>query len=344
MATPKKVDGKWRIQLNSYGERGSGTFDSKKAAEAWHETAEAKAKAKSLGQAPPGSTLADALDKYVAEVSIKKKGEKWETNKVIALKRDFPKLCAVKMADLSATDFKLWRDKRLNQVAEGTVRREWTLLTHCMRLAKDEWRWIAENPLKKLDRPEAGEARTRLPTQAEIAELQVALGYDPLVAPANKTQRVAWAMMFAIESAMRAGEIMKLQWKYVMPDDRLVRLPIMREGKFKGKASTKTGAARDVPMSKKALAILEVMRSVRTAGEPLVFELKSGVLDTLFRRAKDTCKIEDLHFHDFRAYALTRLSKKMDILSLARVSGHADINELMVYYRTTSAEIAQMMD
>jgi integrase len=97
-------------------------------------------------------------------------------------------------------------------------------------------------------------------------------------------------------------------------------------------------------MSKKALAILEVMRSVRTAGEPLVFELKSGVLDTLFRRAKDTCKIEDLHFHDFRAYALTRLSKKMDILSLARVSGHADINELMVYYRTTSAEIAQMMD
>jgi integrase len=44
-------------------------------------------------------------------------------------------------------------------------------------------------------------------------------------------------------------------------------------------------------------------------------------------------------FHDARASALTRMSKKLDVLTLARVSGHRNINQLMTYYRETAAEI-----
>ena len=67
----------------------------------------------------------------------------------------------------------------------------------------------------------------------------------------------------------------------------------------------------------------------------------SASLDALFRKARGRCGIEDLHFHDSRAEALTRLSEKVDVLTLAKISGHRDINLLSrVYYRITAAQIA----
>ncbi|HHF6884897.1 tyrosine-type recombinase/integrase [Haemophilus influenzae] len=40
-----------------------------------------------------------------------------------------------------------------------------------------------------------------------------------------------------------------------------------------------------------------------------------------------------MHFHDTRCEALTRLSKKVDVMTLAKISGHKDISILQnVYY------------
>ena len=69
-----------------------------------------------------------------------------------------------------------------------------------------------------------------------------------------------------------------------------------------------------------------------TSGTELLMELGSGTLDTLFRRARDALKAEDLHFH-VRAESLTRWSKKVNTMALAKIRGHKDINELMTYYR-----------
>jgi integrase len=60
----------------------------------------------------------------------------------------------------------------------------------------------------------------------------------------------------------------------------------------------------------------------------------------LFRKARGRCGIEDLHFHDSRATAITRLAKKLDILDLARMIGHANLGQLRVYYRETAEDIA----
>jgi len=57
-------------------------------------------------------------------------------------------------------------------------------------------------------------------------------------------------------------------------------------------------------------------------------------------RARDRCGIVDLHFHDSRATALTRLSERLDVLELARMVGHRDLKSLMVYYRKTAAQLA----
>lgn len=61
----------------------------------------------------------------------------------------------------------------------------------------------------------------------------------------------------------------------------------------------------------------------------------------LFSKLCRELLIEGLTFHDARATALTHLSKKVDVLTLAKISRHKDISLLSnVYYRESAAQIA----
>lgn len=72
-----------------------------------------------------------------------------------------------------------------------------------------------------------------------------------------------------------------------------------------------------------------------------MFEVLSGdLLDALFRKARARAMIEDLHFHDTRHEAITRLAKRLDVMDLARMVVIRDLRILMVYYNATAAEIA----
>jgi integrase len=52
--------------------------------------------------------------------------------------------------------------------------------------------------------------------------------------------------------------------------------------------------------------------------------------------------LENLHFHDSRADALTRMARKMDVMTLARVSGHRDLRQLLdAYFRESASDIAK---
>ena len=87
------------------------------------------------------------------------------------------------------------------------------------------------------------------------------------------------------------------------------------------------------------------MEKLRTIDPISVFKIQAHSLDVLFRRARDNCGITDLHFHDSRREALTRLSKKVPVETLAKISGHRSLNILLnVYYRPDMAEIADMLD
>lgn len=344
MATPKK-DGKvWRVQINKLSVRDSGTFPTKQEAKDWVIKREAEIVANKSGKAPPGSTFGDLLDKYALEVTPKKKGEKWETNFINRFKATQAEVCDVLIADLTPNTFSRWRDRRLAQVMDSSVTREWTVLTHALKIAIKEWKWLDENVMVGLERPAKGKARTRRPTADEIDRLQAQLGYDPATAPSTKTEIVGWAMVFAIETAMRAGELTKLKWPDVHIDQRVVSLPILLTGKHKGKADTKTDEERNIPLSSRAVAVLTMMQSIRAEGDERVFQISGTSLDGLYRRARAACGIKNLRWHDFRAEGLTRMAKKVPIQALARISGHADINELMTYYRETPTEIALMLD
>ncbi|WP_280529816.1 tyrosine-type recombinase/integrase [Kingella potus] len=94
--------------------------------------------------------------------------------------------------------------------------------------------------------------------------------------------------------------------------------------------------------SRRALSILEQLRGI---DDTRVFALDTGTLDVVFRRARDSCGIADLHFHDSRREALTRMAKKVPVETLAKISGHRDLRILLnVYYNPDMAEVADLLD
>ena len=84
-------------------------------------------------------------------------------------------------------------------------------------------------------------------------------------------------------------------------------------------------------------------RLLLAAGRDDLFRVSDTSRDALFRKAVGRLKISDLHFHDARGEALTRLSRRVDILTLQRISGHIDINQLAGYFRESPADIAKRL-
>lgn len=313
MAYIRKRGNRYSVEIELRGVKDYSTFATKTAAQVWARKRESEIDAGGSGSLPARPFL-DAMQRYVREVSPTKRGEPWERKRLLALESDA--LAKVSLSELDSTHVSAWRDRRLQSVSGSTVNREWNLLSHVCRTCINEWKWLKENPFSKVRRPKEAGPRQRLPTAAEIEALILASGYHPgelhLV-----EQRVVAAFLFAIETGMRSGEICGL--KDVR--GRVAYLPV-----------TKNGTAREVPLSAEALRIW------KQVGEG--FNLADSQRDAVWRKVRGKAGIKGLTFHDSRAEAITRLSKRLGILELARMVGHKNISELQTYYRESAEDIA----
>lgn len=329
MASIRQLKTGFRAEVCVSGVRDSGMFDTRPQAKAWAAKRETELRENAEGKLPD-HTLAFALERYRDDVSSKKKGFKWESDRIGLILREFPHLCKLPIAKITTDDFVKWRDTRLKSVSASSVKREASLLSALFTVARLEWKWVKENPFSDLSLPQAAPHRDRRITDDEVERLCIAMSYEPAKTPTTLTQQVCVAFLFALESAMRAGEIRGLTWDRVNLKDRYVRL-----------IETKNGGKRNVPLSLKAVALLEQMKGL---DDKRVFTVEEGSFVTLFRKARDRCKIENLHFHDSRHEACTRLARKLEVLDLARMIGHRDLKSLMIYYNATAAEIASRLD
>jgi integrase len=320
MAAPKKEGSVWRHRIMVRGQRVSGTFTTKAAALAWE--AEQRIQIKGGKAVAIGKTLRDALDRYELEVSKKKRSYANEAKRLAWFRTT--DLADKKIAEVKAGDIAKWRDDRLKVVKGSTVNRDMNLLSHVFTMARREWHWIDTSPTKDVARAEEPPHRDRRISEKEIDLICLQLGWDrqKSAPPTTKQHRIALAFLFAIETAMRAGEICALRRGDVQ--GRVARLHM-----------TKNGRPRDVPLSARALEIWKLV--------PDGFDLTPAILDALFRKAKKNAGIEGLTFHDTRHEAITRLAQKLDVLDLARMVGHTNINQLRTYYNPTAEDIASRL-
>ena len=324
MAYIRKRGKGYYVEIRKNGINKNATFDTKAQANKWAADTESLILAgKSKGI--PDITFGALMERYRDEVTSTKRGQKWETTRINLLLKD--DLADIRLPSLDQRNFAEWRDRRLKSVSAASVLREWNILSSACSIAVKEWKWLPTHPMKDVKRPATPRARERRPSQKEIDSLLYTLGYDGNT-PSTITSRVGAAFAFAIETGMRAGEIAGLTW------DRVY----LEESYLKTASKTEAGR-RDVPLSPKAKQILNSLER----SEDSVFCLKTSQIDALFRKAKEKALIEDLHFHDSRAEAVTRLASRLDIHELAKAIGHKDLRMLLVYYRKSASDIAKKL-
>lgn len=320
MATLRKVGNKWEAQVAKKGVRKSKSFFTKAEAANWAALTEAAILAdKNAGTAD--MTFGQLLEYYRDNVSIKKRGSRPESMRIASFLRD--PIAAVHLRDLNVSHFTAWRERRSTTVGAASIIREFTILSHACRLAVSDWKWLGVSPCKGMSLPKEPKPRDRRVSQQELDALMFQFGSNPL----QIQWRVGQAFLFAIETGMRASEITGLTLQRIHLDKRYVTV-----------SSGKSDAAkRDVPLT---TAAVEILRGLPSG----VFELTAAQIDANFRRAKARALVEDLHFHDSRHEAITRLAQKLSILDLARMVGHKDLRMLQVYYNSTAEEMAARLD
>jgi integrase len=326
MATYKKVESGWRVEVCVNGKRKSKTMPGKAEAKAWAAEMEHQLSlTPKISGTSETHTLGDIFIRYADEVSEHKKGARWEGLRLAAFGRDL--IAEILLKDLRREHLEDYIQRRLKTVKSSTANREMNLISHCLTEAR-RWRLMESNPFNDLKRPKNPPHRDRRISVKEIEIISVASGYSDNYPVIEHAQRVAVAFLLAIESAMRAGEICAIRTENINLAEQTIHLP-----------DSKNGFARKVPLSKYAVKLLEKLLPWPDDNKP-VFRMASGTLSTVFAKTVGMTNIEGLTFHDTRHEAITRLAGKLDILDLARMAGIRDLKQLMTYYNKTATEIA----
>ncbi|MBN9642910.1 MAG: tyrosine-type recombinase/integrase [Achromobacter sp.] len=342
MASIKPHKDGWRAQLYVAGVRDSKVLRTQREAKAWASARETELRQRKDAQPADLHTVRDMLTRYEKEVSSKKQGARHESLRIDAFLRDFPDIADRKLSNIHTPDLAMWRDARLagftapdgrrsRPVSSASVQRDINWLRNAFSIARKEWHWMEHNPFEGMRTLPEAPPRTRRVSPHEVKRICRALGHRTRIAPKTKSQEVALAFLVGLRSAMRAGEILSLG-KSTLDLNR-------RVADVTHKMQYITGRPRQVPLTRHAARLLQPVAHLDRC-----FSISAASLDALFRKTRNRLLIEDLHFHDSRAEALTRLARRVDVMTLAKISGHKDLRILQdVYYRESPAQIASRL-
>ncbi|WFT83572.1 site-specific integrase [Methylobacterium sp. CB376] len=204
-----------------------------------------------------------------------------------------------------------YRDDRLEIVAGDSVRRELTILRHCLEVARREWGIpLPSNPVGQIKLPEPSKGRQQR-LEAEQAQALI------LALKRSRVWYLRPLVNLAIETGMRRGELLTLRWANVDLSSRIAYLE-----------TTKNGHSRTIPLSPGALSVLKGLP--RT--DARVFPLTGNAVRLAWERLRNRAGLPELRFHDLRHEAISRFFEiGLSIPEVALISGHRDTRTLMRY-------------
>jgi integrase len=280
------------------------------------------------------NTLGNLFARYLRDVSPTKKGASSESYRLRSLLRD--PIAEYKVAALNGKVLAEWRDRRLKEVSGATTNRDLGLISHVINVARKEWGVNVENPVAMIRRPPESKGRNRRLSSDE--ELRLLKELEPSTRAESgvyepggvRNLLVRSIVELAIETAMRRSELLSLRWQDVHLIDRYVRL-----------RDTKNGEARDVPLTRRAVQVLEALPREQ---EGAVFTTTADAVKKAFERAVKRAGLGDLHFHDLRHEGTSRLAEKLDnVLELSAVTGHKTLSMLKRYYHPRAKDLARKL-
>ena len=286
-----------------------------------HGTGDRSSRASHLASGAENLVRGDLLDRYVAEVTVEKRGADRERFKLRVLRSH--KIATAPLDKVSGAMVARYRDARLKVVSGGTVRRELAVLQHCFEVARREWDIpLTTNPVRQIRLPEPSKPRQRRLTLKDTSAFWQAV--DRARAPWVKP-----FVMLAIETGMRRSEMLSLTWRDVDLSARLVRL-----------ALTKNGHERIVPLTPFAAEILSAL----PCRDDHVFPVTAIAVRQAWDRLVKWAGITDLRLHDLRHEAVSRFFELgLSIPEVALISGHRDTRMLMRYTHLRPEVVAEKL-
>jgi integrase len=270
------------------------------------------AKSARLDEHAANRPLREFLDQYLREISVRKKSggrelstvRYWQSSSLAALP-----LSTIRGKDIANAIVHM----QSGGLAPNTIRIYLALLSHLFNTARTAWGIESlTNPvdLVKGQRPKLPRGRTRrLVDDEQVRLMESAKVQDNDIGPL-----ITWA----IETAMRRGEIAAMRWDHL---DRKARVLLIPE--------TKTGTPRRVPLSTAALAVLD---SLPRRIDGRVWGMRPDSISQAFERVCKLANIEGLTFHDLRHEATSRLFEKgLNPMEVAAITGHKTLQMLKRY-------------
>jgi integrase len=330
----KLPSGKWRAQVRLRGQHLSRSFRLKSEAEAWAREAEIaatsgkSAKAARMSEKTAFGTLIDLHIDDMREVG--KAPRRSKRKSLEKLKRD---LGRVMLRDLTREQLIAFGKSRAKEGAGpmtigmdlGYVR---TILVHATAIhgivTPTDVVLLARTALRRLGLIGKARERDRRPTQDELDRIIAYVEANPRqMIPLGRIVR------FAIATAMRLDEICQLELQDV---DLEGRIAVVRDRKD---PRHKMGNHQEVPLlDASGYDPVELIREQLPPGQNggRIFPYNSRSTGTVFRRACKELGIRDLHFHDLRHEATSRLFESgFDLAEVALVTGHKDWKMLRRY-------------
>ena len=328
MATiQKRGDFQWRARVRRRGYPiQTKTFTTKIRAETWARQAESEMDRGSFVSRTEAenTTLAEALDRYLKEVTPTKKPSTVarEKNRVAVLAA-LP-LARRFLASIKGSDIAIFIRSRQG-LGANTIRLDLALLSHVFTVAGSAWGMESlGNPVKRIrgQRPKLPGGRDRRLVGNEHASL--------LATAKARGGEIGFLITWAIETAMRRSEIAAMRWEHIDRKAQVLLVPV-----------TKNGTPRRVPLSTMARDILDGLPH-RLDG--YVWGMRPDSISQTFMRICKTAGIAGLTFHDLRHEATSRLFEQgLNPMEVAAITGHKTLQMLKRYTHLRAEDLVKRL-
>lgn len=317
MASVRKHGDKWQARIQRRDQPSlSKSFPSKADALKWARNIESQLDLGTFAPKQAMPRLRSMVERYHDEVTPTKKGAAQERYRANQIKKT--KLADLQLDRIDGAVIAKYRDERLTEVSNNTVRLELAFLSVVFEQCSREWGWAVANPVKQIRMPKPGKPRQR---RLEPGEEEALLS----ACRASGAYYLESFVILAIETGMRFGELAGVRREHVHLTNRTIYLP-----------DTKNGYARTVPLSSRALTAIHALPS--SIGGRL-FNAKAGSIRSAFLIAVAKAKsangggiLAGLRFHDLRHEAVSRLFEKgLNPIEVGMISGHRTLAMLQRY-------------
>ena len=252
------------------------------------------------------------------------------------------------LGNIRNIDVAAWRDDLIREgYAPKSAKHHLVALSSLFAFAERELSipLPAGNPVRTVRKPAEPKARDRRLRPGEL---------DYLLKGADQGRAVGLRQVItlAVETSMRMGELLGLEWDRIDLQRRTAHL-----------IDTKNGESRTVALSS---AAVETLQSLPRRIDGKVFSWKSnkenGSFEKLWQRCKargtaayqadcekiakqpDPAFLAELHFHDLRHEATSRLFEKgLGIMEVASMTGHKSLSMLKRYTHIEAEKLAKKL-